>query len=234
MAACCFFTADVISMHLPTMIFSENDGPLLREYHEQYYVVNRNTKGSHYFMPKSENELTALYEEYKAGKVISRVVSPIKSLWWPIARNIKDEFHYRCLDGNKSLINEYLSCFCSFIEITDNFQDQSFLSVLCSPSVGGLCDGLQLFIINLEREIKETPDLTRESTHLPYTVGEISRILGASRNFREVKLAEFYRRHFLTDEFLNSPEYKAIYETITEVFQSGVSLTDLTSKKESK
>jgi hypothetical protein len=97
--------------------------------------------------------------------------------------------------------------------------------------LGGLGDKLESFVVGVENEIKENPSLTRESTHLPYTVSEIDKILNASPNFQNVKLMEFYRECYLTDEFRNSPEYQAMYSAIAGTFEEGVPISDLCSKE---
>ncbi|MDR2780882.1 MAG: hypothetical protein LBB21_00240 [Holosporaceae bacterium] len=230
---CCLPGFRVVAMDLPTLAFSKNEGPALMKYHG--CIVDHATHPSviKYFMPRSESQLMALYNLYESGKIKENRygVSPLKQLWWSITGNIQHEFRCRCEDGVKPVIDEYLSYFRSFIEISDNFQNQAFLEVLCSREVGSLRESLVLFILNLESRIKKSPDLTRESTYLPYAVDKIDEIFSASRNFRNVKLAEFYRTHCLTDEFRDSPEYLAMYNAIAGTFEEGVSLTDLCTKK---
>ena len=219
------FFFDVGSMELPGISFSQNEGKALAEYHRTV------GDGKTYFMPRTENELNALYDLYKSGQIESSVVSPIKHLWWSISGNIQDEFYYRCLDGNKSVIDEYLARFRSFIKITDDFHDRSFLEILYSGGAGSLNDILSLFIMGVERKINASSELTRESTCLPYTVSEIDKILNASPNFQDIKLAEYYRTCYLTGEFYNSPEYWAIRDAVMRTFQEGVSIPDFGSKE---
>jgi hypothetical protein len=216
-------------MVLPGVPFSKNEGKALIEYHGM--VRDPKKSGIEYFMPRTEKELTALYDLYTSGQIKSKRVSPIKHLWWSISSCIQDELFYRCLDGDKSVINEYLSYFRSFIEVTDSFRDQSFLEILRNMKTGSLNNVLSLFVLNLESEIKKNPSLTRESTHLPYTVSEIDKILNASQNFKEIKLAEYYRKYHLTDEFRNSPEYQVMYSAIAGTFEEGISITDLCTKE---
>jgi hypothetical protein len=236
-AVWCFGCAEVVSMNLPIPIFSKNEGPSLAVYHAPYHdvVTGPSCHGVFisppYFMPKSEEEFTALYNLYVSGKVGGKIVSPLEYLWMDVTGNIRRELTCRCKDGNKSVIDEYLLPFRSFIEVSESFCDQSFLELLYNSSSYSLHRCLRLFIINLEQDIKETPKLTRESIYLPYAVSEIDKILNASRNFQDVKLAEYYRRYHLTDEFRNSPEYQAMYGVIVGTFEEGVSLTDLCTQE---
>jgi hypothetical protein len=228
----CLPSFGVVAMDLPSLAFSKDEGPALAKYHSAITGHAENPACIRYFMPKSESELATLYSLCISGKIDKRyAASPSEALWGQVTSNVQYEFMYRCKDGDKSVVDEYLSYFRSFIEISNNFQDQAFLEILYSGGVGSLREGLKLFIINLEQDIKKNPDLTRESTHLPYTVYEIDKILNASPNFQNVKLAEYYRKYHLTDEFRSSPEYQAMFNAIAATFEEEISITDLCTKE---
>jgi hypothetical protein len=215
-----------MATNLPTPIFSENEDPALAKYHG--YLASENGKVDNFFMPRSEEELRALFNLYTSGAIKdSRFGMPaIERIWRSLVDNIKEEFTYRCMDGNKVLVDEYLAHFHSFIKIIDGFPEQSFLENLYKGH-NNLVHSLNLFVINVERRIGEgRNNLTRESTHLPYTVNEIDKILKESRHFKEADFAEHYRKYHLTEEYKECPEFQAAYNAISGAFSQGVSLMD--------
>jgi hypothetical protein len=215
-------------MNMPTIAFSRNEGSALSKYHS---ILVTPELGYKYFMPRSEDELSTLYNMCTLGRINSQYgFSPSGILSIDISENIKEEFLHRCQDGHKEIIDEFLLYFGKFVKIIDEFKDPSFLEELWMKSPINLYAKLVSFAGNLEYSFKDSC-LTRESTHLPYTVCEIDKILNASRKFQDVKLAEFYRTHYLTDEFHNSPEYQAMYSAIAGTFEEGISITDLCTKE---
>jgi hypothetical protein len=215
-------------MKNPSIAYSEGEGSNLARYHKQ---IASSKMDVYYFMPQSESELLALYDSYNSGQIKGGYFSPLEQLWVTVSGVIKEEFTCRCIDGKKSIIDTYLKMFGEFVRITDVFRDQSFLEPIYKQPLCYLGEHLTLFIVNLEGSFIEHSELTRSSTYLPYTVSEIDKILNASSIFRDVKLAEFYRTHYLTDEFRDSSEYQAIYNAIAGTFEEGISLTDLCSKE---
>jgi hypothetical protein len=203
---------------------SEKAGPMLTRYAQ----LPANHDDKYFIMPKSSEKLEELYCAYVSGQIPGRSgFSSIETIWIGITCDIRWEFHYRCVDGLKFFIDEFLRQFNSFVSAVDSFHDQSFFEVLRSK----MKDSLGLFIVNAESAIESDLNLTRESICLPYTVCEIDKILNASRNFQDIKLAELYRTHYLTDEFRNSPEYQAMYRAIAKTFEDGIFITDLCTKE---
>ncbi|GHT90992.1 hypothetical protein FACS1894122_02550 [Alphaproteobacteria bacterium] len=227
---CCFACIEVIggNMNLPTIAFSKKEGVALSAYHKQ---MADPAMGFKYFMPRSKNELLSLYNLYISGEIKSRRGVPVaEALWGNIVDNVDAEFSFRCEDNDKSIIDDYLSYFSDFIKIVDEFHDQSFLEVLHHRGRCNLGKSLALFVISSEDYLEES-NLAREFTYLPYMVSEIDKILNASRSFQDIKLAEFYRTHYLTDEFRNSPKYQEMYNAIAKTFEKGVSLAGFLPKK---
>jgi hypothetical protein len=226
---CLFLSIEVVAMGFPTVAFSENEGEALSKYHSW---ITDPEMGFKYFMPRTEGELAALYNSYMLGEISTSCMSPTEEIWSSVSGNILYEFLYRCIDCNKSVTDEYISYFGTFVKIVENFQDQSFLEVLYGGTSYGLGDSLIRFIGCVESTIEKHPGLTRESTYLLHTICEVDKILSTSSNFKDVELAEYYKQCYLKrDEFIESPEYQAMYGAISGAFAEGVSLTDLVSKK---
>jgi hypothetical protein len=227
-----FLGGEMFSTGLPTLISSGEEGPHLKKYHQSILKSAESWDVSYTLMPKSRSELDALYDWYKSGKMIVKwdFLKPEEYLWSWINDGIALEFQMRCKDGIKHIIDEYLVHFKSFVEVTDNFHDQSFLNILYHSPLYCLEVRLHSGFRVLESEVKKGK-LTRESTYLPYTIAKIDEIFKASKNFKNAWLAEWYKRFYLTDEGINSPEYQAMWDAVAATFEEGVSVVDLLSDK---
>jgi hypothetical protein len=208
-------------MKMPTIAYSQNEGPALAEYHKH---IADPEMGFEYFMPRSKEELETLYNIYKSGQ-IDRILSfsPLEVLWHSIIDEIRFELLFRCKDGDKNILDEYLSWFRDFIRMVDEFPDQTFVAPIKATTTGALSERLGLLLLELEYDFSKN-NLSRSSAHLPYCVDFIDKLLKSSRNFHEIDLSGYYRRRFLTDEFINSAEYKAIRSSLEEKFLRGVPL----------
>jgi hypothetical protein len=196
-------------IRMPTIAYSQNEGSALAGYHR--YLADPKM-GFKYFMPRTECELNSLYRLSASESAVASTICD------RIASNIHSEFYFRFEDNDKRVIDEYLHWFSSFVEISDRFHDQSFLEVLRNNRAVGIKYALVSFIVSSESYLGES-NTSRESTCLPYTVCEIDKILTASTSLQHIKLAEFYRTHYLTSEFVDSLECQDMLSAIEKTFE---------------
>jgi hypothetical protein len=192
---------------MPTIAYSQNEGPELSDIHQ---IWVRDEIYCKYFMPRSEEELNSLYEIYTSWQIEEECSSALRSMWFDIVDVIRVEFIYRCKDGDRNIIDEYLLWFKEFVRITDNFPDQLFLEPLLDEGLFGLPNRLGWILHELDLHDELTEDAF-------YIVGRIDEIFEYSARYYGYALAESFHR-----SMLRKSEYQAFKELMEKESESGV------------
>lgn len=210
-----------MNTRLPTLMISENEGERTSRYHMHHaeYIAAHPEKVL-YFMPRTSDELNAIYEHFKSGKVVSSCLSPLEKIWSDIFTNIRSELSFRCKDRQKPIIDEFLAAFNDFLKITKDFHDQSFMELFYDSSQG-LQSSLRLFCLNLKSYLIENPDLTWDMIHVPYIVSRINEMLSENSHI-DWDYNEYFQSYCVREDYKNCPEFEMAYEHVKSIFKDGV------------
>ena len=205
----------------------EGEGTHLAKYHA--VMLEREKLGPSYascYMPSNKAEflvLSDLYEKrqlpfycgYRSKKEILDIV------WFTMMKNICSEIYYRTLDRRRELLDKYLKSFSVFVSLVDECKNMN--SPLYSEEITSLGSDLFRRVLELNRRVREG-ELPKEE--LEYLVMSLDQIFENSSVFKGTDLLSTVSKS-LGESFYESPAYKAMYETIKQMFMNGISITEM-------